>query len=252
MHLHLPKPLHGWRAFVGEVSIIVLGVLIALAAEQLVDAWQWHSKVRRAEATMRLELSEDDGPQAYGRALIATCLDQQLKRIHDGAGEVPPEQLRQWTRDYSPPFRTWDNEAWKVVVASDVGSHMGSDRLLAWSSPYRIVPTLTDWNQRESQLAIDLRETLPRSAPATPADLQSVRRIAAHLRLLNRRFLYSSELLLTRIGATAAQVPVPVQRQLLAAARALYGSCVTVPDLNATPSAQRLIANLRSASLTAQ
>ena len=29
MHLHLPKPLHGWRAFVGEVGIIVLGVLIA-------------------------------------------------------------------------------------------------------------------------------------------------------------------------------------------------------------------------------
>jgi hypothetical protein len=30
MHVHLPKPLHGWRAFAGEVGIIVLGVLIAL------------------------------------------------------------------------------------------------------------------------------------------------------------------------------------------------------------------------------
>ena len=30
MHIHLPKPLHGWRVFVGEVAIIVLGVLIAL------------------------------------------------------------------------------------------------------------------------------------------------------------------------------------------------------------------------------
>lgn len=37
MHLHLPKPLHGWRAFAGEVGIIVLGVLIALGAEQLVE-----------------------------------------------------------------------------------------------------------------------------------------------------------------------------------------------------------------------
>ena len=33
MHFHLPKPLHGWREFVGEVAIIVLGVLIALGAE---------------------------------------------------------------------------------------------------------------------------------------------------------------------------------------------------------------------------
>jgi len=35
MHIPLPKPLHGWRAFVGEVGIIVLGVLIALAFGQL-------------------------------------------------------------------------------------------------------------------------------------------------------------------------------------------------------------------------
>lgn len=34
MHFRLPKPLHGWRTFVGEVGIIVLGVLIALGAEQ--------------------------------------------------------------------------------------------------------------------------------------------------------------------------------------------------------------------------
>ena len=40
MHIHLPKPLHGWRAFVGEVSIIVLGVLIALSeSEPEGQAW---------------------------------------------------------------------------------------------------------------------------------------------------------------------------------------------------------------------
>jgi hypothetical protein len=33
MHFHLPKPLHGWRAFAGEVGIIVVGVLIALREE---------------------------------------------------------------------------------------------------------------------------------------------------------------------------------------------------------------------------
>ena len=31
MHVPLPKPLHGWREFAGEVGIIVLGVIIALA-----------------------------------------------------------------------------------------------------------------------------------------------------------------------------------------------------------------------------
>ena len=46
MHFHLPKPLHGWRQFAGEVGIIVVGVLIALGAEQLVASWHWRSEVR--------------------------------------------------------------------------------------------------------------------------------------------------------------------------------------------------------------
>jgi len=36
MHLHLPKPLHGWRELAGAVGIIVVGVLIALGAVQVV------------------------------------------------------------------------------------------------------------------------------------------------------------------------------------------------------------------------
>ena len=38
MHFHLPKPLHGWREFWGEVGIIVIGVLIALGAQQVVES----------------------------------------------------------------------------------------------------------------------------------------------------------------------------------------------------------------------
>src|SRR4051794_7061808 len=107
MYVKLPKPMHGWRAFVGEVGIIVLGVLIALAFGQLVDAWQWRDKVSHAEAAMRLELAEDDGPQAFGRALIGQCLDTQLGKIRDEAGKEPADQLRELAASYIPPFRTW-------------------------------------------------------------------------------------------------------------------------------------------------
>ena len=41
MHVQLPKPLHGWRAFVGEVGIIVIGVLIALGAQQIAETIHW-------------------------------------------------------------------------------------------------------------------------------------------------------------------------------------------------------------------
>lgn len=59
MHVRLPKPLHGWRAFVGEVGIIVLGVLIALGAGQLVESWHVRAEANSLRATMHDELAID-------------------------------------------------------------------------------------------------------------------------------------------------------------------------------------------------
>src|SRR4051794_160412 len=117
MRVHVPTPLHGWRPFLGEVGIVVLGVLIALAAGPLVERAHRADQAKLAEHAMRLELAEDDGPQAYGRVIIGRCLENRIARIHDGAASAPAEQLRNWASAYAPPFRTWDNEAWKAVVS---------------------------------------------------------------------------------------------------------------------------------------
>lgn len=243
-HFHIPKPLHGWREFAGEVGIIVLGVVIALGFEQLVDTWQWHRKIGRAEAAMRLELGEDNGPQAYGRMLIGRCLDMQIQRIHDGAGRVPTAQLRAWALAYAPPFRTWDIQAWQTVLGSDVGSHMGPERLIEWSSPYRVLTPLTDENRRERQLSIQLHETIPPTTEPSPADLQSLRQITAQLQSENTGLYRASELVLARSRRLGAEVPQDTKTELLKEARALYGDCVRVPNLDAPPAAQRLSTNL--------
>lgn len=246
MHFHLPKPLHGWREFVGEVGIIVLGVLIALGAEQLVEDAVWRNRVNRAEATMRLELAQDDGPQAYGRLLIAPCFDALLLRIHDGAGIVPPQQLRRLALAFSPPIRTWDSEAWKTVLSSDVASHMSSERIVLWSSPYRVIPSLTDTNAHEKDVAVELHEALPQTGKPSHADLQTLRRDATELRMLNWSFYRASELILARSRELGAPVPEQIQREMLRDARALYGSCARPPDPKARPVARSLIANLHS------
>ena len=59
MHVHLPKPLHGWREFAGEVGIIVLGVLIALGAEQFIESLHWRHQVRETRKAIDSELSHD-------------------------------------------------------------------------------------------------------------------------------------------------------------------------------------------------
>jgi hypothetical protein len=55
MHVRLPKPLHGWRAFAGEVGIIVLGVLIALGFEQVAQAIHWRYEAAKAQDALRNE-----------------------------------------------------------------------------------------------------------------------------------------------------------------------------------------------------
>lgn len=59
MHFHLPKPLHGWREFLGEVGIIVIGVLIALGAEQVVEALHHRSVAADTSAQISDELNSD-------------------------------------------------------------------------------------------------------------------------------------------------------------------------------------------------
>jgi hypothetical protein len=245
MHFHLPKPLHGWREFTGEVGIIVLGVLIALGAEQILETLHLHEKVRRAEHAMQLELAQDDGPQAYARVAIADCFDHQLALVHDGAGVTPTDRLRALARSYSPPFRTWDSEAWKAVVASDVGSYMGPEKLVEWSAAYRVLPGLNDSNVRENELATELHDTLPPSGEPSPADLQNLRRVAGQLKVLNHRFERGSQLFLARTLQLSAGVPAATKKELIGDARSIYGSCVSVPDLSARPLAQGARANLR-------
>jgi hypothetical protein len=78
MEIHKPKPIHNWREFLKEVGIIVLGVSIALGAEQAVEYFHWKNRIRDAAEAMRIELGVDDGPQAFTRLAIAACLDRQL------------------------------------------------------------------------------------------------------------------------------------------------------------------------------
>lgn len=80
MHFHLPKPLHGWRELAGEVGIIVVGVLIALGAEQVVEDVHW----RHTVATERKALDADVADMwaaMSARVVIQRCIDNRLNEL---------------------------------------------------------------------------------------------------------------------------------------------------------------------------
>jgi hypothetical protein len=80
MHVHLPKPLHGWRAFLGEVGIIVVGVLIALGFEQVVSSLQERTSIAETRATIRGEIA-DNLRRMLRRQRTDMCVKRRLGEI---------------------------------------------------------------------------------------------------------------------------------------------------------------------------
>jgi hypothetical protein len=87
MHFHLPKPLHGWREFAGEVGIIVIGVLIALGAEQVIETLHWRSEVDGFRSAVRQEVAGNLGTYEY-RMGENGCVKERL------------DELEQWLNNW--------------------------------------------------------------------------------------------------------------------------------------------------------
>lgn len=151
MHFHLPKPLHGWREFVGEVAIIVLGVFIALVADQAVEAWDWHEKVDVADAAMRAELLSDDGPQMVQRLAMHGCISSLLDRMRAAVeGGASRQEIGSLIDRYWVDDRTYDHIALDAAQAADVASHLGQQRFTAFATAYSRMGVLEAVNHREA------------------------------------------------------------------------------------------------------
>jgi hypothetical protein len=112
MHFHLPKPLHGWRAFVGEVGIIVIGVLIALGAEQMVSALHQRQQAAEADSIIRSELDLNLG-RLKSRMDIRSCVERRLEEIQailDKAADEPGIATPSWIG--RPQYWTFLSARW--------------------------------------------------------------------------------------------------------------------------------------------
>ena len=60
MDIHKPKPWGGWPELLKEIGTIVIGVLIALGAEQAVEWAHWRVEVHNGREHLRDEISFDE------------------------------------------------------------------------------------------------------------------------------------------------------------------------------------------------
>ncbi len=228
---HKIRPPHGWREFLFEIGTIVLGVLLALGAEQGVEAMHHAHQVEEAENAMRLELLHDDGPQAYVRAASSRCFAAQLTAMR-AALEAGADRkaFYEMARDYSPPRRSWDDQSWTAAKASNVGAYMGAKQLNAWSLPFTLTETMNRVAVNETDDFVALKTG--RRTPGTLTDAETDRLLFVVDRLTDENlFLGVASLgVLKDMEKAGVMLPLATQRRLLTEARTTYGSCVQQPD----------------------
>jgi hypothetical protein len=137
MHLHLPKPLHGWRAFAGEVGIIVLGVLIALGAQQVAEAVQERSEARDADRAIRGELQLNMA-KLRSRAEKKACVDAriaELQALIDSA-EAAGGTIKTPNWVGRPQFWTMQMARWQAVSQAGRAALLPPDDLALYGSMY--------------------------------------------------------------------------------------------------------------------
>ena len=207
MHFHLPKPMHGWRAFAGEVGIIVVGVLIALAAEQVVETMHWTDVAAAARDSIGEEM-QNEYYAAAEMAIAQPCIDRQLQSLEAAVlapgpfRPVPSYSEGASNFTFRAPSRSWSHDVWQSVSNDGTAAHLDRTTRLGLANFYG----LTDYLRGENLMADSLRYRLGAlSRPIQPngdsrvqlvADIAEARSLYALLALVSNQLIGAGE----RIG----------------------------------------------------
>lgn len=157
MHFHLPKPLHGWREFAGEVGIIVIGVLIALGVEQIASAVHDRASKREAHEAVYAEIRQN---LSYMKARMATqsCVERRLDEIGSllakaGTGPISPQP--NWIGQPAIWFN--EDERWQAATGSGRASLFSADEQSRLAGVYATIKQFLSAEEREQDAWAQLR-----------------------------------------------------------------------------------------------
>jgi hypothetical protein len=167
MEIHPPKVWHGWREFLKEYAIIVLGVATALAGEQAVEKLHNNSRAAEARASIRAEIARNLGFMEV-RYAHEDCLAKRLDEVEaliaaSSAGKLPQETL--WIG--GPAEYLILDTKYKTAIQSGAVSLFSDQEQAAYADLYLIFADYWQRSQEEPKIWADLR-TLEKHPPPSP------------------------------------------------------------------------------------
>ncbi len=200
MDIHKPKPIHGWRDFLKEFGTIVLGVSVALAAEQGVEWLHWRAQVAQARDVIASEI-ENSVTGAIARVKVAPCVERRLDEVTDildeaaRTGRLPPLGLIG-----QAPVLLWPTGAWESVVASQTATHFPREELAQLARLYKLVERAEGFNVLEREAWSSLYTMVGPGRRLDPASEAKLREALSMARFSNRMLLTSVASLMDAAG----------------------------------------------------
>lgn len=182
MRFQLLKPLRGWREFAGEVGVIVLGVLIALGAQQTVESIKEREDIAQLRSALRAELAVDRGRWENMRA-SDRCTLERLDAIENWVATAPARA--RLDRAFRLLLWNMHSSAWDIAKASPAAAHIPLGERLTYADLYAAIDNWRDMLAEERVNAVELSGLL--ASADQPESRRQITRYVAKARLYVRR-----------------------------------------------------------------
>ncbi len=136
MDIHKPKPWHGWPELVKEVGTIVIGVLIALGAEQAVEWLHWRNEVASERAALLDEGQANVSAVNY-RIEEDACISRRLAEVEEGFRRQEKGLPMGFRKPVGkPPLWVSTTGSWDIALSGQALAHMPHKEKLGFSDAF--------------------------------------------------------------------------------------------------------------------
>lgn len=166
MDIHKPKPWHGWREFLKEYLIIVVGVLTALAAESVVENLHERRLSNEAREAVRAELNTNI-TNVGRRFIYESCVRNRLAELRDVLDRGEAGQAVAPGPVGAPGGLRIATQRWQAATAGGRTSLLPSDEQAALARVYNSLDGLTGIQtlERQAWMELDALDGLHRLSP---------------------------------------------------------------------------------------
>src|SRR5687768_9111389 len=133
--ISMPTPPQGWAALAWEVSVVFFGIVLALAADQLVDGAYWNKQVREFRTALAVEIGTTLGTYEY-RQRQDDCANKRLAELEQWWQQWQDGEGQQLRRPIGLPLSlAMPTSVWGSRTA-DITGHLSLRQRLVYARIY--------------------------------------------------------------------------------------------------------------------